>query len=241
VRKYLCLLFFFIACGESNDSLSNTQDNGGEDSQANLTQYQKDVIAYFKEIALGFEFGTASAITRKWKSPLNIFVGGKDNPDLNLELNSIKDEINNLAKDGFKINVVNDSLAANYYIFFGPGQEYAKIYPSLADYVNNNWGLFNIYWNSDNVLNYGHMYVDTNRANIEEQKHLLREELTQSLGLGKDSEKYPNSIFQSSWTQTTEYMPIDRDLIRLLYHPDMRIGLNYITVEEVLIQILQNE
>ena len=145
MRKYLCLLFFFIACGESNDSLSNTQDNGGEDNQANLTQYQKDVIVYFKEIALGFEFGTASAITRKWKSPINIFVGGKDNPDLNLELNSIKDEINNLAKDGFKINVVNDSLAANYYIFFGSGQEYAKIYPSLADYVNNNWGLFNIY------------------------------------------------------------------------------------------------
>ena len=87
--KYLYLLFFFIACVEGNESLSNTQDNGDEDNQANLTQYQKDVIVYFKEIALGFEFGTASAITRKWKSPLNIFVGGKDHPDLNLELNSI--------------------------------------------------------------------------------------------------------------------------------------------------------
>ena len=68
------------------------------------------------------------------------------------------------------------------------------------------------------------MYVDTHRANSEGAS--VEEELTQSLGLGKDSEKYPNSIFQSSWTQTTEYLPIDRELIRLLYHPEMKIGLN---------------
>ncbi|MEC7069111.1 MAG: DUF2927 domain-containing protein [Bacteroidota bacterium] len=241
MKKYLTLFLIIVACSGDSESLGDDQDSGGEDNQINLTQYQIDVINYFKDIALGFEFGTASAITRKWKSPLNIFVGGKDSPALNQELIRIKDEINNLAKDGFKISIVNDSIASNYYIFFGSGQEYAQIYPNLANYVANNWGLFNIYWSSDNVLNYGHMYVDTQRANPQEQMHLLREELTQSLGLGKDSEKYPNSIFQSSWTQTTEYLPIDRELIRLLYHPEMKIGLNDIAVEELLIEILQNE
>ena len=241
MKTRLVLFLFIIGCTGNNNISIDSQDNDGENNQSNLTQYQIDVISYFKDIALGFEFGTASAITRKWKTNLKIFVGGKDSSVLKLELNKIKDEINNLAKDGFEINIVNDSVASNYYIFLGSGQDYAKIYPNLENYVNNNWGLFNIYWNSDNVLNYGHMYVDTERANPQEQKHLLREELTQSLGLGKDSEKYPNSIFQSSWTQTTEYLPIDRDLIRLLYHPEMKIGLNHNTVEEVLIQILQNE
>lgn len=241
MKTRLVLFLFIIGCTGNNNISIDSQDNDGENNQSNLTQYQIDVINYFKDIALGFEFGTASAITRKWKTNLKIFVGGKDSSVLKLELNKIKDEINNLAKDGFEINIVNDSVASNYYIFLGSGQDYAKIYPNLENYVNNNWGLFNIYWNSDNVLNYGHMYVDTERANPQEQKHLLREELTQSLGLGKDSEKYPNSIFQSSWTQTTEYLPIDRDLIRLLYHPEMKIGLNHNTVEEVLIQILQNE
>ena len=241
MKKYLTILLIIVACSSDSESLGDDQDSGGEDNQINLTQYQIDVINYFKDIALGFEFGTASAITRKWKSPLKIFVGGKNNPALNLELNRIKDEINNLAKDGFKISIVNDSIASNYYIFFGSGKEYAQIYPNLVNYVENNWGLFNIYWSSDNVLNYGHMYVDIQRANAQEQMHLLREELTQSLGLGKDSEKYPNSIFQSSWTQTTEYLPIDRELIRLLYHPEMKIGLNDIAVEELLIEILQNE
>ena len=241
MKTRLVLFLFIMGCTGNNNISIDSQDNDGENNQSNLTQYQIDVINYFKDIALGFEFGTASAITRKWKTNLKIFVGGKDSSVLKLELNKIKDEINNLAKDGFEINIVNDSVASNYYIFLGSGQDYAKIYPNLENYVNNNWGLFNIYWNSDNVLNYGHMYVDTERANPQEQKHLLREELTQSLGLGKDSEKYPNSIFQSSWTQTTEYLPIDRDLIRLLYHPEMKIGLNHNTVEEVLIQILQNE
>ena len=241
MKKYLTILLIIVACSSDSKILGDDQDSGGEDNQINLTQYQIDVINYFKEIALGFEFGTASAITRKWKSPLKIYVGGKDSPALNLELNRIKEEINSLAKDGFKISVVNDSIASNYYIFFGSGQEYAQIYPNLANYVENNWGLFNIYWSSDNVLNHGHMYVDSQRANAQEQMHLLREELTQSLGLGKDSEKYPNSIFQSSWTQTTEYLPIDRELIRLLYHPEMKIGLNDIAVQDQLIEILQNE
>ena len=43
------------------------------------------------------------------------------------------------------------------------------------------------------------MYVDIFRANEQGQLHLLREELTQSLGLGQDSEKYLNSIFQCNY------------------------------------------
>ena len=75
------------------------------------------------------------------------------------------------------------------------------------------------------------MYVDIYRANTIEQRHLLREELTQSLGLAKDSFKYPNSIFQSSWTQTLNYMEIDKDMIRY-YHPNMSTGLNALAVED---------
>ena len=85
------------------------------------------------------------------------------------------------------------------------------------------------------------MYVDIYRANTIEQRHLLREELTQSLGLAKDSFKYPNSIFQSSWTQTLNYMEIDKDVIRLLYHPNMSTGLNALAVEDVLSNILLSE
>jgi hypothetical protein len=63
------------------------------------------------------------------------------------------------------------------------------------------------------------MYVDIIRAKEDDaQKHLLREELTQSLGLFNDSYKYDNSIFYQGWTTTTEYAPIDRELIDMLYN-----------------------
>ena len=85
------------------------------------------------------------------------------------------------------------------------------------------------------------MYVDTDRANAEEERHLLREELTQALGLARDSDLYANSIFQSRWTTTTEYAGIDEDVIRLLYHPQMQAGLDETETEEILTQIILSE
>jgi len=85
------------------------------------------------------------------------------------------------------------------------------------------------------------MYVDIFRANEQGQLHLLREELTQSLGLGQDSEKYLNSIFQINWTTTSSYSQIDKDIIRLLYHPNMKVGLNENEVDVLLRSILINE
>jgi hypothetical protein len=85
------------------------------------------------------------------------------------------------------------------------------------------------------------MYVDIIRANSIEQKHLLREEFTQSLGFARDSQLYMESIFQSDWTTTIEYAPIDQDLIRLLYHPEMSVGLNELEVDNALREILSSE
>lgn len=85
------------------------------------------------------------------------------------------------------------------------------------------------------------MYVDIFRANEQGQLHLLREELTQSLGLGQDSERYLNSIFQINWTTTSFYSQIDKDIIRLLYHPNMKVGLNENEVDVLLRSILINE
>ena len=64
------------------------------------------------------------------------------------------------------------------------------------------------------------MYVDMIRTkeNQKAQKHLLREELTQSLGLCNDSWKYDNSIFYQGWTTTNQYSEMDKRLIDMLYN-----------------------
>ncbi|MFT4733272.1 MAG: hypothetical protein ACI9DJ_001925 [Algoriphagus sp.] len=79
------------------------------------------------------------------------------------------------------------------------------------------------------------------RPNKTKQRHLLCKELTQALGLAKDSERYPQSIFQQSWTSTTEYPEIDEELVRLLYHPSLRADLDASQLEELLTEILMAE
>ena len=223
------LTLFFSSCSSDDDLIIE------------LSEYDLDVISYFKEIALGFEFGSSSELTRKWCSEMKIFIGGDTNPNLLNELNKIIGEIEDLSTDDFSIEIVSDSAKSNYYLYFGKGEDYANLFPSQSSYVNSNWGLFSIWWNSVNCLNRGHMYVDIYRADDKGQKHLLREELTQSLGLAKDSNKYQNSIFQSSWTTTTSFSQIDKDLIRLLYHPEMQTGLNESEVDVLLRNVILNE
>jgi hypothetical protein len=67
-----------------------------------------------------------------------------------------------------------------------------------------------------------------------ERRHLLREELTQSLGLMNDTNDYPDSIFYQAWTITTQYSEIDKKIIRLLYHQDIKAGMNRLQVEELI-------
>ena len=212
---FLLLLPVFVACGDDDAVL-----------EKEFTEFQEESIVYFNEIAMGFEFGGYPEITRKWKVPMKVFIGGSRDSRLLQEFNDIKDEINALATDGFEMIEVQDSIEANYYLFFGSGTEYAGHFPYQAEYVPFNWGLFYLVFNQRAEFISGHMYVDIDRADYTEQLHLLREELTQSIGLAKDSKRYPSSIFQQDWTTTTTYAEIDREMIRLLYHPNMVVGLS---------------
>ena len=114
----LILLFSILSCSED------------EDISLNLNEYDLEVISYFKDIALGFEFGSASEVTRKWCSELKIFIGSNVSTELSEELNKIVNEIENLTTDNLSIQIVNDSSLSNYYIYFGSGEKYASIFPS---------------------------------------------------------------------------------------------------------------
>lgn len=196
-----------------NDDLSIGGGNTTEPFDENkYKSYSDESVEYFKEIALGREFKSDSEVLKRWDKDMKIYVGGNTNEVLNSELERIVLELNNII-DPINIEIVSDSTSSNMYIYFGSYKDFSLIKPNI-DYglLKSNWGLFIVKQNS------GCMYVDIHRANELEQKHLLREELTQSLGLFDDSYKYPESIFYQGWTTTTEYAPIDRELIDMLYN-----------------------
>jgi len=197
--------------GNSDTTSSKTNSN------LDLSKFSDEDVQYFKEVALKAEYSDInSGEVCKWNSDMNIFVKGDKSEVLMSELNRIVTELNGIINT-IEINIVDDPSQANYTIYFGNQYGYQEIEPASIGYTENNWGLFVV--PSGTTIKGGTMYVDTERCtSIDAQKHLLREELTQSLGLFNDSEKYPNSIFQQAWTETTEYADIDVRMIQMLYN-----------------------
>lgn len=176
-----------------------------------------EVNAYFNEIALKDEFsGKVLSNPIKWTSDIRIYVKGEKKQYLILELSKIISELNDLI-EYINISIVSDSTQSNMPIFFGSMEEYNIIFPYSRKY-SNQLGLGSL-WTNNNEIYFAKIFVDTkNHLSISEEKHVLREELTQCLGLPNDSWKYPNSIFYQGWTSITEYSDIDKLLIKKLYH-----------------------
>jgi hypothetical protein len=224
----LGMILAFLVLSNQNDVRNFTQDfyssshadrndieknyNPGDDER-----FSKEERDYFKEIALSSEYSDRDkGEVCRWKSDMNIYVTGQQSEELMNELNRIVDELNDLI-DPININIVNDRSESNYIILFGSQDQYNELEPGQEEFIEKNWGLFVVNGGTD--IKEGTMYVDIYRCeSLDGQKHLLREELTQSLGLFNDSYKYDNSIFQQRWTETTEYAPIDRQLIKMLYN-----------------------
>lgn len=201
------------------EEVSNTGGGNSEpeNSKPTVSNYTDEEISYFNEIARSSEYSDQDkGLVCKWESDVNIFVTGEKPSELMSELNKVVGELNNII-DPININIVNNKSDANFTICFGSQYDYHKVAPSSVEYTEHNWGLFMV--NTGKVIRRGSMYVDIYRCtNLNGQKHLLREELTQSLGLFNDSYRYDNSIFQQAWTTTTEFAPIDVKLIEMLYN-----------------------
>ena len=91
--KFLLLFSLFIVILISSCSKDDDDDILPEFI---LSEYEIDVIDYFKDIALGFEFGNGSNITRKWNSEMKVFIGGEPSFELLAEFEKIRTEINEL-------------------------------------------------------------------------------------------------------------------------------------------------
>jgi hypothetical protein len=213
--------FLIVSCewiGREFNKLNNqptNQDSAKPLSQFDSTKYSPETWAYFKEITLGNEFSHKDSKTPyRWTKNMKIFCYGYCPPMMMNELDRIVQELNQLI-DPITISIVSKRSEANFIIYLGSYEYFARIHPDIDEkLLVNNWGYFEIY-----PSNKGIMYVDVLRAKEEDaRKHLLRVELTQSLGLVNDSYKYDYSIFYQGWTTITEYAPIDRDLIKILYN-----------------------
>jgi DNA-binding transcriptional ArsR family regulator len=188
-------------------------DGGGNNNDTHSTKVRsQEVIDYYNEIVMNSEFDGRRSEAFRWTTDMKIYVEGEPTSELLSELERIVGELNDIINP-IDLVIVNNRSEANMFVYFGSANGFSSQHPNVnKSRLEHNWGYFTV------ESGRGMMYVDTYRANNEEQKHLLREELTQSLGLPNDSHKYPESIFYQEWATTTEFAPIDKELIDMLYN-----------------------
>jgi hypothetical protein len=209
--RLLIGVFFFCFLNVKSQKNANNNIQVSGDS-INIKKRTQKTVDYFNEIVFNTEFDGKRENAFKWNKNMKIYVEGQKIDYLMVELNDIVSELNNIINT-IEIEIVKNPTEANMFIYFGSSYDFANYCPNVSrSLLTNNWGLFMV-----TTVN-SYMYVDINRANEVEQKHLLREELTQSLGLFNDSYRYPESIYYQGWTTTTEYAQIDVELIEMLYN-----------------------
>jgi hypothetical protein len=183
--------------------------------------YTAPEIDYFQQIAFGFEYGSASEIIRKWgANPRIQILGVPTAEDLGV-LESVVSELN-LLMEGAQVELVDSDPTVE--VHFGPISTFPTILPS---YVSGNWGYFSVWFDGGGRISRAVVLLASDVANQEQRNHLIREEVTQMLGLAKDSNRYSGSIFYAPWTTTQSYDPIDEALIEMLYRPQLLTGLEY--------------
>ncbi len=182
--------------------------------------YTDAEIAYFREIAGGGEYNPDVGVIHRWLGDVRITVhGDATEADLAM-LRGIVDEINVLVED-IEIGVVRDG--GNVELHFAPQETFGDIEPN---YVPGNSGFFWVTWDAAGAIESARVLIASDGVTQEERAHLIREEVTQCLGLMNDSWEYPDSIFYQGWTAGLEYAAIDRAVVEMMYRQEVRPGMS---------------
>ncbi len=211
-----------------------------------LSEYDRELVSYFSEVALSAEFYDNSHRITKWTEPMSLYIW-KDG-EFNRQISIIKstiNKINNLIDGEFKIELVDNYIKSNAVIFLMEKDEAESLVPKIFEGIEEEFaGLVLIEYDLDNYeIKHAKIFIDINEP-LQDQESTILEELTQSIGLMNDSEKYSNSIFYQNKAldsiNTVKYSKMDIDIIKMLYHPKMKPGLNIKKAEKVIKQILKN-
>jgi hypothetical protein len=187
-------------------------------------QVSDSVLSYYNKIAFYSEFDSVKYdVPKKWKNNIVIYINvdkneikkSSWNEILTREVIKISHEINNLSNT-IKLSVTNDSAKANLFIYIGSSEHILKAQPNIFSRIfDEGVGGATVVSNSSEIIR-GFNYIDYSRiANITTAKHIVREELTQSLGLLNDTWDYEDSIFYEGWTRTQKYSDLDIEIIKL--------------------------
>lgn len=212
------------ACEVSQRSSSQTVSSGNPITRA----WTDEEIDYFEEIAFGAEYGDSVPNIVKWVNDVRIKVIGRPTDEDRATLNQVIKELNELVQG---ITITLNSSNNNVEMYFVPESDFSRY---ESNYRPVNYGFFWYWWNRNYEIDRARVLISSTKLTQRQRSHIIREEVTQMLGMAQDSYRYPESIFYQGWTETVNYTELDKAVIRMLYQPAIRPGMTQESVIELL-------
>ena len=193
----------------------------------------EDVILYFNEVCLDAEYVNSGDPSRlqKWISPITYYLQGSPTQEDLETLNHFTGWLNTI--EGFPgIHQTQEPLEANLNIHFCDQQEMISL---MGD---NFYGMDGAvtFWYMDDVI---YDAIICYRTDLDQhlRNSVILEEIYNGLGPVQDTALRSDSIIYSEFSEPQELTPIDELILRLLYHPDIRCGMDKAECEEVIRQL----
>ena len=202
------------------------------------------IIESFLEVGLGAEHGISPNLNlRKWNKPIRIYVEHNVGDELlhNKLLNAHIEQLKQITK--LDIQRVENKSVANIFYFFTRQSEIRRLVEDKlgGDVAKNLHGsvcLASAKIDNKNVITSAHIFIPIDLARMHGKLvACIVEEITQSLGLFRDSELVFPSIFNDK-TKNTLLTGLDEILLRLLSDKRIKAGMSQTELKPILISIL---
>ena len=185
-------------------------------SITNYSPYTKrQVIKYYHDIVLRREDQTNVHTCQKWAEPIRLFIGGEpDEADL-ATLREACAFLNSIP--GFPgISEVSAKEEANITMLF------------TEEIMKGMNGTFNIRSTDDKGNTTDVLIRIRNSLPREKKNSVIWEELLQSTGPMNDTLLTDDTLFYNGKTDIPRASELDRTLLEMLYHPEIKSGMDYI-------------
>ena len=190
----------------------------------------EDVFRYFQEVALAAEFvhGGNPALVQKWEGPISVLIQGNPTEEDLVTLRSFFAELNRI--EGFPgIGETTEAANANLRLYFCGSQELAE--RMGEDYIGLDGAV--TFWYENNAIYDAIICI---RTDLDQQlrNSVILEEFYNGLGPVQDTALRPDSIIWQEFSTPQSLTEVDWLLLKLLYHPEIKCGMNAQECEAVI-------
>ena len=188
------------------------------------------MITWFNEVCLAAEFINSGdpSFLQKWDSPIFYMICGEPTDDDLAILETFVQWLNTL--EGFPgIREAANAQEANLNIHFCTHEEMLSI---MGEWTYDLDGAVT-FWYDNNRVHDAIVCVRTD-LNQHLRNSVILEELYNGLGPIQDTSLRPDSLIYGGYSEPQELTKIDKLILQLLYHPDMKCGMDSTQCEEVI-------